>query len=100
MDPTQAIRNAGQIESEGHVFMGSTTIGPNSNLCTYMFTHSCPHRAFLQGTTDYPIFLAITKIINKPAPPPATVFDVPETRNDRFVGREDVLEMLESLLGN
>src|SRR4051794_35822984 len=34
-----------------------------------------------------------------PSPPPInTVFDLPEMRNDRFVGREDVLETLKSLL--
>src|SRR4051794_32453557 len=44
--------------------------------CKAWYVHVCPflpHRALLQGTTDKPTFLGITKIINKLAPPPATV---------------------------
>src|SRR3954451_9365041 len=48
-------------------------------------------------TDNESLLPAITKVVN-PLPPPTTIFDLPETRNDRFVGREDALEKIRSLL--
>src|SRR3954471_23111567 len=38
--------------------------------------------------------LSITQLL----PPPATLFDVPETRNPRFVGRKDVFAKMEEYM--
>src|SRR4051794_20163664 len=108
MDFTQAVINTGSIVTEaGHVFIGNPTIGPNANLCTYphditflpnpLFRpHAWCHIPPVAPLTYPTCPPAITKIVNNPAPAPDTVFDLPETRNDRFVGREDALQRLSS----